>query len=77
MQDNYTARCIMRYLQEVGITILEWPPMRPDMNSIEHAWDELGRRVRAASGNATRIQTSTCQRMEKQNGVILFQYCLQ
>ncbi|EFA02765.1 Transposable element Tc3 transposase-like Protein [Tribolium castaneum] len=50
MQDNarpHTARCVMQYLQEVGITTLEWPAMSPDMNPIEHAWDELGRRVRA------------------------------
>lgn len=50
MQDNarpHTARCVMRYLQEVDIELLGWPPMSPDTNPIEHAWDELGRRVKA------------------------------
>jgi transposase len=43
----HTSRCVIRYLQEVGLTLFEWPAMSPDMNPIENAWDELGRPVRA------------------------------
>lgn len=37
MQDNarpHTARCVMRYLQEVGITRLEWPAMSVYMHVV-------------------------------------------
>ena len=31
------------YLQEQDIIRMDWAPYRPDMNSIEHIWDEIGR----------------------------------
>jgi transposase len=49
MQDNtrpHTAGIVIQYLNEVGIVTLPWPARSPDMNPIEHVWDELGRRIR-------------------------------
>ena len=48
-QDNaraHIARITRNYLTQHGIYILEWPAVSPDINCIEHLWDELGRRLR-------------------------------
>ena len=31
------------YPHEQDITCMDWATYRPDMNSIEHIWDEIGR----------------------------------
>lgn len=49
MHDNarpHVARVVGEYLEEVNIPQMEWPPLSPDMNPIEHVWDALGRRIR-------------------------------
>lgn len=41
----HRARIVTQYLEEQNIERIEWPPTSPDMNPIEHAWDQLKRAI--------------------------------
>ena len=42
----HRARVIKAVVDNSGIRTLPWPSRSPDLSPIEHAWDELGRKVR-------------------------------
>jgi hypothetical protein len=46
----HIAQIMRQYLHDVGIQLLRRPPMSPDLNPIEHRWDNLGRSMRQNYG---------------------------
>lgn len=50
MQDNarpHRARSVEEFLNEQNIERIEWPARSPDLNPIEHIWDQLKKRIRS------------------------------
>lgn len=49
------TKTFLRRLLDAGMRLLRWPSCSPDMNIIEHVWDDVDRRVRLALPEKTTI----------------------
>jgi len=56
----HRAQLVEDLLASERIQRLSWPPLSPDMNPIEHIWEELGRRI-----NNQRRSYSTLQELQQ------------
>ena len=71
MNDNVrpqVARICRQFLNRNNVNVLLWPAVSPDMNSIEHIWDYLGRKVRAR-GNVHNLKDLENALIQKWNNI--------
>ena len=52
----HTARMVQDFLQVQDVQVMEQPSLSPDVNPIEHLWDELGRAVRSRNNPPLNLQ---------------------
>ncbi len=73
LQDNnahpHRARIIGEFLHDAGVQRMEWPANSPDLNPMEHMWDQLGRKVRLKVTDETTLTDLTSIVVEEWNAI--------
>ncbi|KAJ8733111.1 hypothetical protein PYW08_001409 [Mythimna loreyi] len=72
MDDNTrcpTSRITRQFFEEVEIRVMDWPALSPDMNTIEHLWDELNRRVWARNPVPSSVEELKTALLEEWHGI--------
>ena len=76
MPPAHKARSIHNFFVEISVEDLDWPAQSPDLNPIEHLWDEFERRLRARDNCPTSMPnlTNTLVAEWKQIPAAMFQH---
>ena len=73
MDDNsrpHRAIIVRNRLQQAGIQTMDWPSRSPDLNPIEHACNELGRRLNNRVHRPTTIAQLGQALIQEWNGLL-------
>ncbi|GBO31700.1 Transposable element Tcb1 transposase [Araneus ventricosus] len=55
----HTARVVQSWFDDMNVEELDWPAQSPDLNPIEHLWDELEHKIRSRPKRATSLTELT------------------
>ena len=67
---------MQKWFVEIGVEELDWPAQSPDLNPIEHLWDELECRLRARPIHPTSVPDLTHALVAEWNQILaaMFQH---
>ena len=77
-QDNdpkHTSKVARQCIRDLGLDLLDWPAQSPDLNPIEHLWDNLKRKLNGYPDQATSMHM-LWDRVQEQWDKITKQECL-
>ena len=75
----HNARPIQKWFVKIGVEELDWPAQSPNLNPIEHLWDELEHRLRARPNRPTSVRNLTNALLAewKQGPTAMFQHLVE
>ena len=75
----HKARSIQKCFVKIGVQELDWPAQSPDLNPIEHLWDELEHQLRARPNRPISVPDLTNAFVSewKQGSAAIFQHLVE